>query len=379
VPALLALLGRSAFYPFVPTVDKPQRKSRGGLLTTMAVSRPAVVAIGAITLLLALASFAPQVKTSYDLLTALPTTSQARQGFNLLAQSYGAGSLSPLTVLVDGPGAGTNIAAALRQVPDVQAVGAPTLASLHGTQVAAYAVTLADNPLSNAAMVAVPALRHAAQHALSAGIGGTRVFVSGATAQNLDSARLVGRDTAVVIPLVLGLIALLLFVYLQSLVAAAYLIGTVVLSFAASLGLGWLVLHDIMGVRSWSGGVVLYAFVFLVALGEDYNIFMVSRIWQERRSRPMSAAVAEASQATGSVITAAGLILAGTFAVLTGLPLQILLEFGVVTALGVLVDTFIVRSGLVPAITALLGDRALWPMRAGSLGQAVPSENPEEV
>jgi RND superfamily putative drug exporter len=114
-------------------------------------------------------------------------------------------------------------------------------------------------------------------------------------------------------------------------------------------------------VGSFAGGLVLYAFVFLVALGEDYNIFMMSRIWQERRRRPMREAVVSGMRATGSVITAAGLILAGTFTVLTGLPLQILLQFGVVAALGVLIDTLIVRSALVPAITALLGDRAFWP------------------
>jgi RND superfamily putative drug exporter len=360
VPALLALLGRVAFYPFVPAPGKARPRARGGLLSGIAVGRPAAVAIGAAAVLIALASFAPRIRTSYDLLTALPASSPARQGFGLLARTYGPGSLSPLTVLVVGQG--PDVATALGRVPGVRSVDAPTLGTDGAQRVAAYQVTLATNPLSNGAMAAVPALRRAAEDAL----GGTpaKVYVAGATAQNLDSADLVARDTAVVIPVVLALVALLLVLYLRSGMAAAYLVATVVLSFAASLGLGWIVLHYLLGVQSLSGGLVLYAFVFLVALGEDYNIFMISRIWEERRRRPMPLAVAEGARTTGAVITAAGLILAGTFAVLTALPLQIMLEFGVVTALGVLVDTFIVRSALVPAITVLLKDRALWPRRA---------------
>lgn len=275
-------------------------------------------------------------------------------------------------MLVVGAGADNNIEQELQSVPNVQSVAAPAMATTNGRPVAAYSVTLTENPLSNAAMGAVPVLTHAAQAALGSDPG-IEVYIAGATAQNRDSARLVRRDTEVIIPIVLCLVAVLLYAYLQSVVAAAYLVATVVLSFAASIGLGWMVLHDLIGIPSWSGGVVLYAFVFLVALGEDYNIFMVSRIWQERRSYPMQKAVARGARATGSVITAAGLILAGTFAVLTGLPLQILLEFGVVTALGVLVDTFIVRSALVPALTALLGDHALWPS-GNALFRTVPEE-----
>lgn len=107
--------------------------------------------------------------------------------------------------------------------------------------------------------------------------------------------------------------------------------------------------------------MTLYAFVFLVALGEDYNIFMLSAIWSRRRHHSTTRAVREGVEQSGPVISAAGLILAGTFAVLTGLPLRILLEFGSVAAIGVLLDTFVVRSMLVPAITVLLGDRAFWP------------------
>ncbi len=369
VPAILAVLGRRAFYPRIPRPGAIQA-ARPGWLVPFVTRRPWAVLVGATVLLGALASFVPGIQTSFDLLSALPQSAQSLQGYSLLARAEGAGALSPVTVLVRGPGASSNLRQALLRAADVKAVSEPRVAAVHGTPLAAYAVTLTEDPLSNAAVAALPGLAGAAR----AGLGtspGTSVYLSGPTAQNADSAALVARDTRVVIPVVLVAIALLLLLYLGSLVAAAYLIATVVLSFAAWLGLGWIVLHDVIGVPSLAGGLVLYAFVFLVALGEDYNIFMVSRIWQERALRPMDAAVAQGMLATGSVITAAGLILAGTFTVLTALPLQILLDFGVVAAVGVLVDTFVVRSALVPAITLLLGDRAMWPRRP-TIGEARP-------
>ncbi len=362
VPALLAMLGRAAFYPFVPRPGHTPARREGAVARAVS-RRPWLVAASATVLLLGLAALAPGIRTSYDLLSALPRTAQSRQGSDLLRQAYGPGSLSPVTLLVAGPGASRDIAASLAGTPGVQTVSAPAYGRAHGARVAAYQVTLRMNPFSNAAMAVLPHLEAQARTALGPD-SGSHVYVSGPTAQNRDDASTVARDTAVVIPVVLALIAVLLLAYLRSLVAAVYLIATVLLSFFAAIGLGWLVLHDILGIPGLAGGVVLYAFVFLVALGEDYNIFMISRIWQERRLGPMPEAVRRGMAATGGVITAAGLILAGTFLVLTALPLQILLEFGVVAALGVLVDTFIVRSALVPALTAILGDRAFWPSHA---------------
>jgi RND superfamily putative drug exporter len=160
---------------------------------------------------------------------------------------------------------------------------------------------------------------------------------------------------------VIVLIALLLLAYLRSFVAMLYLIATVVLSFGSALGLGWLVLHYVMGADAIAGAIPLYAFVFLVALGEDYNIFMISSIWKKRKQMPIKEAIREGVTETGGVITSAGLILAGTFAVLATLPIQVLLQFGLITAIGVLLDTFIVRPFLVPAITTVLGRAAFWP------------------
>ncbi|HET7658206.1 MAG TPA: MMPL family transporter, partial [Bacillales bacterium] len=120
-------------------------------------------------------------------------------------------------------------------------------------------------------------------------------------------------------------------------------------------------IHLGFGTDAMQGLIPLYAFVFLVALGEDYNIFMISSIWNNRRHMPLKQAISEGVSQTSSVITSAGLILAGTFAVLAVLPLQVLVQFGTVTAIGILLDTFIVRPLLVPAITTVLGRFAFWP------------------
>jgi RND superfamily putative drug exporter len=137
--------------------------------------------------------------------------------------------------------------------------------------------------------------------------------------------------------------------------SALYLIATVILSYLSALGLGWLVLHHILGMEAIQGTILLHAFVFLVALGEDYNIFVISSIWNKRRRLSLRDAVKEGAGETGSVITSAGLIPAGTFAVLTTMPIQMLMQIGVIVALGVLLDTFLVRPFLVPAITVLFG------------------------
>jgi len=162
-------------------------------------------------------------------------------------------------------------------------------------------------------------------------------------------------------PLIIVMISALLIVYLRSLIAATYLILTVLLSFLSALGLGWLILHHFLGVEAIQGQILLFSFVFLVALGEDYNIFVISSIWQKSKHMPLKQAVLEGVGQTGSVITSAGLILAGTFAVLTTMPIQMLMQIGVIVSLGILLDTFVVRSFLVPAITLLLGKWAFWP------------------
>ncbi|MNI56576.1 Membrane transport protein mmpL8 [compost metagenome] len=235
-----------------------------------------------------------------------------------------------------------------------------------------------DNPYSLEAMSHVPALLKTAEQALvESGIGEAQaedsVWVSGQTATQYDTKELGERDTDLIIPVVIGMITLLLLIYLRSVTATIYLVATVILSFFSALGLGWIIIHYVMGADAIQGAIPLYSFVFLVALGEDYNIFMISNIWKKRKRMPLKQAIAEGVNETGSVITSAGLILAGTFAVLASLPIQVLVQFGIITAIGVLLDTFIVRPFLVPAITVLFGRLAFWPGKHQELDKPLPA------
>jgi RND superfamily putative drug exporter len=229
-----------------------------------------------------------------------------------------------------------------------------------------YEVTFNLNPYAIEAIDSIPEIRTMAEKELkAANISSVdeKVWIGGQTATQFDKRDTVKSDEFMIIPIIIVLISLLLLAYLRSVTAMVYLMGTVILSFFAAMGLGWIILHYFMGVDAIEGTIPLYSFVFLVALGEDYNIFMVSSIWRKKESMPIQQAIRKGVAETSGVITSAGIILAATFSVLATLPIQVLVQFGLITALGVLMDTFIVRPFLVPAITALLGRRAFWPSK----------------
>ncbi|MCI3921235.1 MMPL family transporter [Paenibacillus sp. TRM 82003] len=383
VPAMLAILGRASFFPFVPRTEemlraRAERKGRplppapvrprrtlGDRFGALVVRRPATVTALSLVALLALASVATQVKFTFDTLSSFPEDMPSREGFATIGESFSPGQLAPVEVIVDAGGADAPVKERLEARAEVASVGDPVPGE-RDPELLSYEVELAVNPYSSEAMDAVPALREAAADALAeAGVSeaGSRVWIAGETAAQYDTRVTTTQDARLIIPAVIALIALLLLAYLRSTVAMIYLIVTVVLSYFSALGLGWLIIHYGLGADAIQGLIPLYAFVFLVALGEDYNIFMVSSIWQKIRRMPLRQAIAEGTSQTGGVITSAGLILAGTFAVLASLPIQILVHFGIITAIGVLLDTFVVRPFLVPAITTLLGRKAFWPGR----------------
>lgn len=399
VPAMLAILGRVSFYPFIPRTASmwdayaakraakqkriPTQKSgepgRISLLVGhLAAYRPWPVAIVSVVVLAILASFTFQLKTTYDLLASFPKDMPSRQGFTLLAEHYSAGTLAPIQVYVDTNTGLQQVQRSIQAQPYVASVREAKSASQNHL----WSVVLKVDPDSNTALTEIPLLQQTVTHALAAAGVATpanHLWIAGETAGQLDTEVYTQRDTRIVIPIVIGIIAILLLVYLRSIVAMVYLIATVLLSYFSALGIGWLVLHDIMGDSSIQGAIPLYAFVFLVALGEDYNIFMVSRIWQNRHAQPLRTAISEGVSRTSSVITSAGLILAGTFAVLASLPIQVLVQFGLITAIGVLLDTFVVRPFLVPAITSILGKAAFWPGRPGTVSAEVSGQEAREV
>ncbi|WP_337101269.1 MMPL family transporter [Paenibacillus sp. YIM B09110] len=382
VPALLAIFGRASFYPFVPRTEeehqaraasrgktyiKPNANKKLGMkVGKLVVTKPWTVVLVCLVFLGALATFSTQIKYTYDLLSSFPKDMQSREGFDVISASFTPGDLAPVTVVVNTDGKQVDVASKLQSVAHIDHVAEPQVSS-EDPNLLAYSVVLDINPYSQEAMALIPAIKEAASDALAdASIGDSdeKVWVGGQTAAQHDSKVLTDRDNTVIIPLVTILIMILLLIYLRSITATLYLIATVLLSYGAALGLGWIILHYFMGVDAIQGAIPLYAFVFLIALGEDYNIFMISSIWQKRKKMPLKQAIQEGVGETGGVITSAGLILAATFAVLATLPIQVLVQFGLITAIGVLMDTFIVRPFLVPAITALLGKKAFWPGKA---------------
>ncbi|MBB6673943.1 MMPL family transporter [Cohnella nanjingensis] len=391
VPALLAIIGRASFWPFVPRTAEMQaaRARRQGKPApapeaapryrtgSLVVRRPWLIVAVSVIALGGLAAFASQIKFTYDIMSSFPKDMASREGYAVIGEQFSPGELAPAKVMADTQGRAVQLKEALSSLPYVSRVSEPETGRSN-PQIVGLDVELNLNPYAMEAMDRIPELRDSVEQTLqAAGVSqpSERVWIGGQTAEQYDTKATGERDTRMIIPIVIGLITLLLLAYLRSVTATIYLVLTVILSYFSALGLGWLVVHHLFGADAISGSIPLYAFVFLVALGEDYNIFMISNIWRKSERMPLKQAIREGVGETGAVITSAGLILAGTFAVLATLPIQVLVQFGVITAIGVLLDTFVVRPFLVPAITLLLGRWAFWPSRRGASAAQTETES----
>ena len=274
------------------------------------------------------------------------------RGSELLAQHYPAGANVPTTVVIPDPADVEPVTAALEDSPAVAAVGEP----VEGPPGAKLDVQLRADPYSTAAFDEIPGLRDTVKQA-----GGDDVLVGGPTAAEYDLRQSATRDNWVIMPVTLVVVFGILAVLLRALLAPAMLVGTVILSFLAALGTGMFVSKEIFGFPGIDPSLPLLCFVFLVALGIDYNIFLMARVREETLSHGTREGMLRGLAVTGAVITSAGIVLAGTFGALAVLPLIFLTEIGFIVAFGVLLDTFVVRSILVPALTFLLDRRIWWP------------------
>ncbi len=381
VPAFLSILGRVSFFPVIPRTlemdqeraekkgkpaPKPKKESRiGRKIGGVVIHRPWQITIATILILGTFAFFSTKIIYTFDTLSSFPKDMPSREGFTLISDHFTPGELAPVQVIAQTDGKEMNLKKEIEKLPYVSRVSEPTKGKTD-QNLLSYKVELDMNPYSNKAMAHIPDLHKAVEKELKASNvknSEDKVWIGGQTAEQYDTQQTTDRDASIIIPLIIALIAALLLIYLRSITAMAYLMGTVLLSYFSALGLGWIVLHYFFGVTAIQGLIPLYSFVFIVALGEDYNIFMVSSIWKKSRVMPLKQAVQEGVTQTGSVITSAGLILAGTFAVLATLPIQVLVQFGSITAIGVLLDTFIVRPFLVPSLTVLFGKWAFWPSK----------------
>ena len=247
--------------------------------------------------------------------------------------------------------------------------------SADGT-VAQFRVILEQDPYDNAAIELIPGIREALAGQVAQYGESARILTGGQTAAYADIRETIGEDFWRVAAITVAGILVVLIVLLRALAAPLYLVATVLLSWMASLGIAKLLFQDLLGHSGVSYFLSLIVFVLLVALGSDYNIFLMSRVREESDRLGVHDGIQVASARTGTVITSAGVILAGTFAAMAIAPLRMLLQIGVTVALGVLIDTFIVRSMLVPAITALFGKWAWWPFHKRQVPPAVAEEAP---
>jgi RND superfamily putative drug exporter len=369
LPALLLIGGRRAFWPFVPTLGSEDSTRHGSWrkLGEWIETRHRVVWVVSA---LALGALAAGVLTLDDDLTtanAFRGSVESVQGQRLLEESFPAGASGPTIVLVRDAAQVDEVRAAAVRSPDVVRVGDAEI----GEPGARFDVVLDQAPYTEAAYAAIPRLRDDLRSA------GDSTLVGGPTAEEADLRTATARDTRLLVPLVLVVVFAILVLLLRALVAPLMLMATVVLSYFAALGASLLLFEVFTDFPGEDPSYPLLAFIFLVALGVDYNIFLMARVREEAQTAPTREAMLKGLAATGGVITSAGLVLAGTFSVLAVLPLVALTQIGVTVALGVLLDTFVVRSILVPALTFELGERTWWPAkRTAPRAQSVSSGRP---
>jgi RND superfamily putative drug exporter len=280
------------------------------------------------------------------------TEVESVEGQELLSRSFPSGASAPTDVIVPDPAEVPAVRRAVEGVDGVEAVSTPVAEGEAGVLLQA---TLDPPPYSTEAFDLIEPIREAADSAAP----GT--LVGGATAVEFDVREAAAWDSTVIPPIVLVVVFLILVLLLRAVVAPLILIGTVIVSFLAALGVGYFAFDVFFDFPGSDPSLPLFAFVFLVALGVDYNIFLMARAREETVKHGTREGMLRALAVTGGVITSAGIVLAGTFSVLAVLPLVFLTEIGFVVAFGVLLDTFLVRSVLVPAIVLKLGPRVWWP------------------
>ncbi|SDT38593.1 putative drug exporter of the RND superfamily [Jiangella sp. DSM 45060] len=354
LPALLVITGRWVFWPLKPRFGSAEPTERGfwAKMGRGIARRPRIVWIGTSLALGALALGLLGLNTGViENKDAFVDRPASITGEEALARHFPAGTGSPVIVVADAPAA-DDVRQAFEDTDGIAEVAEPVplgdLAYMEGTLEAAP-----DSPAAQDTVEAVRDSVHAVPDA--------NALVGGNTAIALDAQEAASRDSAVIMPLVLAAVLVILMILLRAFVAPLVLIATVVLSFAAALGLSSLIFEHVLGFAGADTAFPLFVFVFLVALGIDYNIFLMTRVHEEARQHGTRRGALIGLAATGGVITSAGLVLAGTFAVLATLPVVAFAEIGITVALGVLLDTLIVRSILVTALNLDIGRFMWWP------------------
>ncbi len=422
IPAVLVAMGRVAFWPIKriePNDNESGIWNRVGMLVS---KRPGALLTITLVAMVALSAGLFEFAPRFSFVEGFPDSAESKAGFETLKSAYPPGELAPTTVYVSKEGVSVldhlqaiedlsaalaadpivnsvtsitrplgeplpvNIAQVqplvamfpddLSQIGELMAMLPPEQAQLAGTFLAGqrlistdrtttkFEVVLNEDPYDTEAMDAVPRLRETVRNAVNASsLNGATALVGGESATNFDGRTATIRDFKVIAPIVIAAIWIILAILLGSVVAPTYLVISVILSFVAALGVSVLVFKYIFGHDGMAFDSIPFIFVFLIALGADYNIYIMSRVREETRTRGLAEGTRYAITRTGGVITSAGIILAGTFSVLTTFPLLDLFQLGFTVMLGILIDTFVVRAIMVPAIVMKLGELNWWPSK----------------
>ncbi len=353
LPPLLALCGRRIFWPLIPRSGTAPAvaagvwhrvaravSARAGTVCAVAVAVLVMSAIGLLGTRIGL-SQTEQFRIRADSVA----------GFDTLAAHFPGGAADP-TVVVASTARAVQVQHAITGTPGVVSA---TAAGQSPTGLTRWSVVIDGAPSSTAAFKTIGALRQSVTAA------DATALVGGSDAQSLDVRDAAARDRLVLIPAILAVVLLVLYVLLRALLAPPVLVAATVLSALAALGLGgWASIH-VFGFPALDNSTPLFAFLFLVALGVDYTIFLVTRAREETPQYAAGDGMVRAVSATGAVITSAGIVLAAVFCVLGVLPLIVLTQLGIIVGLGILLDTFVVRTLVIPALFALIGRRIWWP------------------
>jgi RND superfamily putative drug exporter len=367
LPAALLLFGRGLFWPRVPRVDAvdPTKKALFAHIGQAVKRSPILLSVLSLIILglfmLGLTTF----KLGLTQSQSFRVTPESVTGQNIISDHFGAGSSSPLIVITATSKTDQTVAA-LKQDKHVVAV----LPGSSNEQWTALTVTTNDSPDSTADYATITRLRTNLGQ-----IEGADAIVGGSSAIDLDTNNAANHDRALVVPIILAIVFAVLIILLRSLMAPVILIITVVISYLAALGVSNVIFVSVFHFPAVDAIVPLLGFVFLVALGVDYNIFLATRASEEAEKLGPNEGMVSALRVTGGVITSAGFVLAATFVVLSVLPLVILTELGILVAVGVLIDTLLVRSILVPSVAVAMGHWFWWPRTFSDYAGVVPQVN----
>jgi putative drug exporter of the RND superfamily len=371
LPALLVTFPRGIFWPYKPTYGSPEPTTRGiwARVGWSIAPRPRIVWIATVVVLGVLALGLTGLKANGL------TNAQSFRGHpdsvigeSVLAAHFPAGEGQPV-IVIGNPGAAAQLRSAFATTPGIASVSPPQIR-------AGYAYlegTLTAPPDSQAAYDTIDRVRAAVHD-----VPGADALVGGNTAIALDVKRASAHDRNLLLPLILVVVFVILLLLLRALVAPLILTATVVLSFAAALGVSAFFFNHVFGFGGGDTNLPLDVFIFLVALGVDYNIFLMTRVREEAIKRDARHGAIVGLAATGGVITSAGFVLAGTFAVLATIPSTFLTEIGFAVAFGILLDTIVVRAVLVTALNLDVGRWMWWPSRLARKPDPAPAELGQE-